>query len=96
MKTLTSPPDCQVKRKLISYMLMKSLTFFSLGTTRTSQVYTKTVNSGLFTVLLALYKTTQRLQTVVNFILIHILMLSFTITRFLNHFKQNMFPTLYS
>ena len=41
--------DCQVKPKLISYMLMKSLTFFSLVAARASQVYTKTVNSGLFT-----------------------------------------------
>ena len=30
-------------------MLMKSLTFFSLVAARASQVYTKTVNSGLFT-----------------------------------------------
>ena len=50
--------DCQVKPKLISYMLMKSLTFFSLGAARASQVYTKTVNSGLFTALLALCTTT--------------------------------------
>ena len=52
--------DCQVKPKLISYMLMKSLTFFSLGAAHASQVYTKTVNSGLFTALLALYTTTRR------------------------------------
>ena len=33
----------QVKPKLISYMLMKSLTFFSLGAAHASAVYTKTV-----------------------------------------------------
>ena len=88
--------DCQVKPKLISYILMKSLTFFSLSAARASQVYTKTVNSGFFSALLALYKATQRPNTVVNFILKHILMLSFTITRFLNHFKQNIFHTFYS
>ena len=38
---------------------MKSLTFFSLGAAHASQVYTKTVNSGLLTALLALYKATQ-------------------------------------
>ena len=50
-------------------MLMKSRTFFSLGTAHASQVYTKTVNSGFFSALL---------------------------TRFLNHFKQNIFHTFYS
>ena len=77
-------------------MLMKSLTFFSLGTAHASHVYTKTVNSGFFSALLSFYKPTRRPSTVVNFMLIHILMLSFTITRFLNYFKQNIFHTLYS
>ena len=53
----------------MSCMLMKSRTFFSLGTAHASQVYTKTVNSGFFSALL---------------------------TRFLNHFKQNIFHTFYS
>ena len=79
----------------LSLKYMKSLTFFSLGAAHASQVYTKTVNSGFFSALLALYKPRQRPLTVDNFILIHILILSFTITRFLN-FKQNIFHTFYS
>ena len=51
---------CQVKPKIILCMLMKSLTFFSLDAARASQVYTQTVNSGLFSALLVLYKVTKR------------------------------------
>ena len=54
-------PTVKWKPKLISYMLMimKSLTFFSLGAAHASQVYTKTVNRGFFSAALTPYKPTQ-------------------------------------